>query len=94
MCGKEDKSHSRPCEDREKEWTIKWIFLTLSLKLLRRHLIMVRISKQAEKRSLSPKKRKAPTSPIQHHAQTAGYKEHPNAISGEVAQSCFIPKIR
>ena len=57
---------------------------------------MVRISKQAERRSRCPKRCKAPmpkTGPLKDNLPM-GYKEHPNAIAGEAAQAFFIPKIK
>lgn len=57
---------------------------------------MVRISKQSERRSRSPRKKRAPsvkTGPKKDHLPL-GYKEHVNAIEGDAAQQFFIPKIR
>jgi hypothetical protein len=57
---------------------------------------MVRISKQEERRSTSPRR---PTlagkkSGPKKDALKNGYKEHPNAVEGAAAKSVFIPKIR
>jgi hypothetical protein len=57
---------------------------------------MVRISKQAERRSKSPRKHKKPaekTGPLADQLPE-GYKTHPNALEGDVAKSAFIPKIK
>jgi hypothetical protein len=57
---------------------------------------MVRISKQAERRSRFPRKHQAPrkkTGALKDNLPT-GYKAHENAISGDLAQSFFIPKIK
>ncbi len=57
---------------------------------------MVRISKQAEKRSRFPRKTRAPsakTGPLKDHLPK-GFKEHPNAVSGDLAAAVFIPKIK
>lgn len=57
---------------------------------------MVRISKQAERRSRFPRRCKAPsakTGPVKDNLPK-GYKAHPNAIGGELAQLVFIPKIK
>lgn len=57
---------------------------------------MVRISKQAERRHVSPRKNKKPsvkTGPLKENLPH-GYKEHANALDGEMAGLAFIPKIR
>ena len=57
---------------------------------------MVRISKQQERRSRSPRKNRAPspkTGPLSDNLPK-GFKEHPNALEGEVAAGAYIPKIR
>jgi hypothetical protein len=57
---------------------------------------MVRISKQSERRNQSPRKNRAPaakTGPLQDNLPK-GYKEHDNALSGDVAATAFIPKIK
>ena len=57
---------------------------------------MVRISKQAERRARSPRKNRAPaksTGPCRDNLPL-GYKEHKNALEGEVGQLAFIPKIK
>lgn len=57
---------------------------------------MVRISKQAERRSVS-RRRPAPpvpkTGPVKD-ALPQGFKPHANAVEGNLAQSSFIPKIK
>jgi hypothetical protein len=57
---------------------------------------MVRISKQAQKRSKSPRKHRAPmpkTGPKQDNLPL-GYKEQINAVEGDLSTQFFIPKIR
>ncbi len=57
---------------------------------------MVRMSKQGERRSRSHRKNKGPsvkTGPLKDGLKL-GYKEHPNALSGEVAEMAYIPKIK
>jgi hypothetical protein len=57
---------------------------------------MVRISKQSERRSRSPRRTKSPavkTGSLKDDLPL-GYKEHPNAIDGEMGKFAFIPKIK
>jgi hypothetical protein len=57
---------------------------------------MVRISKQAERRSQTHRKNKGPsikTGPLKDRL-AKGYNERPNALSGEVAEMAYIPKIK
>lgn len=58
---------------------------------------MVRIKKKAERRAQSPRKRRPPsedkTGPRPDNLQY-GYKEHLNALEGELATTAYIPKIR
>jgi hypothetical protein len=57
---------------------------------------MVRISKQAERRSRNPKRCRAPaekTGSLKDNL-SEGYKPHANAIEGNLAQVSFIPKIK
>lgn len=57
---------------------------------------MVRISKQAERRSRSPRRSKDPsikTGPKQDNF-AKGFKEHDNAVEGDLASKAYIPKIR
>ena len=57
---------------------------------------MVRISKQAEKRSRFPRKHRAPrvkTGSLKDKLPH-GYKEHPIALEGDLAKLVFIPKIK
>lgn len=57
---------------------------------------MVRISKQAEKRSRFPRKHRAPsakTGSLQDNLPK-GFKEHSNAVAGELSSAVFIPKIK
>lgn len=56
---------------------------------------MVRISKQAEKRSRYPRKHKKPsakTGSLKDNLPN-GFKEHPNALQGELALTVYISKI-
>jgi len=57
---------------------------------------MVRISKQSERRNQSPRKHRGPS--VKTGSLTdnlpKGFKEHNNALQGEVAAGAFIPKIR
>jgi hypothetical protein len=58
--------------------------------------LMVRISKQEERRHKSPRRRRAPspkTGALKDNLP-AGYKLHANAIEGSIAESSFIPKIK
>lgn len=57
---------------------------------------MVRISKQTEKRNMSPRKHRKPmpkTGPKKDSLKN-GYKEHLNAIEGDFAAMAYIAKIR
>ncbi len=57
---------------------------------------MVRISKQAERRSRFPRKTRKPsekTGPLKDKLEK-GFKEHPNAVEGDIGTKVFIPKIR
>lgn len=57
---------------------------------------MVRIAKQAEKRNRSPRKNRAPspkTGALKDNLPK-GYKEHANAMEGDVAGTLFIPKVK
>jgi hypothetical protein len=57
---------------------------------------MVRISKQSERRNRSPRKNRAPSAKTgsMRDKLLKGYKEHANALSGDVAATAFIPKIK
>lgn len=57
---------------------------------------MVRISKQAERRNRFPRKHRAPsikTGPLKDNL-AHGFKEHVNALEGDLAKAVFIPKIK
>ena len=57
---------------------------------------MVRLSKQTRRRQRSHKRPKAPvskTGPLPEKF-AEGFKPHANAVSGDLAQSVFIPKIK
>lgn len=57
---------------------------------------MVRISKQAENRSQSPRRPRPPakkTGALKSNLPL-GFKEHKNALEGDVAATAFIPKIK
>lgn len=57
---------------------------------------MVRISKQAERRSKSPHKPRAPVEKTGARKENLkeGFKPHANALEGEIAAQAFIPKIK
>ncbi|MGZ3633656.1 MAG: hypothetical protein ACXU9U_02560 [Parachlamydiaceae bacterium] len=58
---------------------------------------MVRISKQSERRATSPRKRHASlpkTTGPKVDNLPKGFKEHPNALNGDLAAVAFIPKIK
>lgn len=57
---------------------------------------MVRISKQAERRSRFPRRHRPPsekTGSLQDNLPK-GFKEHANAVEGDLAKMIFIPKIK
>lgn len=58
---------------------------------------MVRISKKSERRAQSPRKRHLllveKTGPKGENLPN-GFKEHPNALTGDYAALAFIPKIK
>jgi hypothetical protein len=57
---------------------------------------MVRISKQAERRSQYPRKHKHPspkTGPLKDKLAN-GFKEHANSLNGETGAALFISKIK
>jgi len=57
---------------------------------------MVRISKQSEKRSRSPRRHKDPsekTGALKDNLPK-GFKEHANALEGDAGSKGFIPKIK
>lgn len=58
---------------------------------------MTRMSKQSEKRAVSPRRRKPPqpkTGPLKDNLPL-GYKQHQNALEKkELSQIVFIPKIK
>ena len=58
------------------------------VELTTKELFMVRISKQEERRQPSKK-----TGPLVDHLPN-GFKNHANAIEGDLAQTLFIPKIK
>lgn len=56
---------------------------------------MSRTSKQEERRARSPRKRRGPfasTGPKSDNL-VKGYKEHTNAVEGDLSAKMFIPKI-
>lgn len=57
---------------------------------------MVRISKQAEKRSRFPRKHRAPSAKTGSLKDNLpkGFKELSNAVAGDLAATVFIPKIK
>ncbi|MEI8124144.1 MAG: hypothetical protein WCG42_00130 [Parachlamydiaceae bacterium] len=57
---------------------------------------MVRISKQSERRNRSPRKHRAPSvkTGSKQDNLPKGYKEQANALTGDVAATAYIPKIK
>jgi hypothetical protein len=57
---------------------------------------MVRISKQEERRSKNPHRRRHPSSKTGSLKDNlpAGFKPHANAVEGTLAETSFIPKIK
>ena len=57
---------------------------------------MVRISKQAERRSVSYRRPQPPSKKTgpKKDALPQGFKLHANAVEGDLAQMSFIPKIK
>lgn len=57
---------------------------------------MVRIAKQAERRARSPRKNRAPSPKTGslRDKLPKGYREHGNAVEGELAAQAFIPKVK
>jgi hypothetical protein len=57
---------------------------------------MVRISKQSERRNQSPHKHRAPSAKTGSLKDNLpkGFKEHPNALQGDLSGTAFIPKIK
>lgn len=56
---------------------------------------MTRMSKQGERRSVSPRRRRVPgpkTGPKRDNLPR-GFREHQNAVAGTAAQQLFIPKV-
>jgi hypothetical protein len=61
-----------------------------------RSIVMVRMSKQGQRRNQFPRRRRAPsvkTGPLQDNLPN-GFKQLENAIEGNFAQSMYIPKIK
>ncbi len=57
---------------------------------------MTRMSKKGERRAMYPRKTKAPqpkTGPKKDNLPN-GFKEHQNALDGDLAKMAFIPKIQ
>ncbi len=57
---------------------------------------MVRISKQGKRRNTSPRKTRKPSEKTgaQKDNLPKGFKEHSNAVEGDLSGAIFIPKIR
>lgn len=57
---------------------------------------MTRISKQAERRSTSPRKHRHPSKKTgpQKDCLELGYKQHANALEGSAAVAAYIPKVK
>lgn len=57
---------------------------------------MVRISKQSERRNRFPRKHRAPsvkTGTLKDNLPN-GFKDHANALEGDIAKMAYIPKIK
>lgn len=57
---------------------------------------MTRLSKKNERRALSPRRRREPsekTGPLKDNLPE-GFRVHSNSLSGDVAKTAFIPKIK
>ncbi|MEC7839275.1 MAG: hypothetical protein VX777_04465 [Chlamydiota bacterium] len=57
---------------------------------------MTRISKKAQRRAQSPRKRRFPsekTGPLKDNLPE-GFKPHANALDGETSATTFIPKVK
>lgn len=56
---------------------------------------MVRIAKQAERRNMSKWRPSVPgkKTGAKKDKLAAGFREHPNALSGDLAANRFIPKV-
>lgn len=52
---------------------------------------MVRISKKAERRATCPKKRRVPSKKTGPKKEQSSFKEHQNAVTGNLAAQMFIP---
>lgn len=57
---------------------------------------MVRIAKQTERRARSPRKHRAPSPKTgsQKDNLAKGFKEHGNALEGDLSGLAFIPKVK
>lgn len=73
----------------------KWRFQIQFAHIFVRSIQMVRLSKQTRDRSVCPRRTKAPSAKTgaKKDALKLGFKEHANALSGNVAQTAFIPKL-
>ncbi|MBS4163177.1 Uncharacterized protein PRO82_000475 [Candidatus Protochlamydia amoebophila] len=61
-----------------------------------RRIHMTRMSKQGERRNRFPRKHRQPstkTGPVKDNLPN-GFKDHTNAIEGDLAAAAFIPKIK
>ena len=57
---------------------------------------MTRIGKKEERRNQSPRKPRRPspkTGPKKDNLPL-GFREHANTVTGDAAQTCFIPKLK
>ena len=57
---------------------------------------MTRMSKQNERRAVSRRKHRAPSpkSGTKKDNLPKGFREHPNAVDGDLASSVFVGKVR
>ena len=55
---------------------------------------MVRISKQQERRNVSPRRPRPPAVKSGPKPEKVGFRPHANAVQGDLGQSLFIAKIK
>ncbi len=56
--------------------------------------LMVRISKQGERRNQSPKRCSLPARKTGPKAEAKAYNPHVNALEGDLSKTMFIPKVK
>lgn len=55
---------------------------------------MVRISKQSERRQRSPRKHRPASAKTGPRKDNLSFKEHANAVEGDLSKMAFIPKMK